>query len=187
MHSKIDELTDAIDDVERERKANNVIIHGLNIRFYAEIASNTEQNSEGSDIAEPKNPDASIVRILKFTNQLGADIPKADTRAIFTMKKGKAEKSTASVLVKFNNHQAKVNLLRKKKELKNTEHSTVFINDDLTPNNANLMKKARGLKKSGSIENEWTKDGRVYVKKNNGNIVTIKKEEQLTKFTRQDG
>ena len=81
------------------------------------------------------------------------------------MKKEKKGDSIAPNLVKFNNYKAKWNLLQRKKNLKDTKLGAVFINYDLTPKNLNLIKKARRLKKTKHIENAWTKNGRVYVKK----------------------
>ena len=180
MENKIDVLSDKMDDIDREKRSNNAIIHGLDVKSFAEAI---ETNRSTGDDTQPHDPDATINRFLNFTQKLGAPISKSDVNTIVFMKKRNTHEK-APILVKFNNNIAKASLFKKKKGIKDHGYENMFINDDLTPKNVDLIKKARGLKKKGNIENAWTRDGRVYLKKHDGSIVTIRKEDQLNQFAK---
>ena len=78
------------------------------------------------------------------------------------------------------NNAVKRDVMMGRKNLKGTR---IYVNEQLTPKNAALFKKARDLRKHGNIESTWTYNGKVFLKKSQSTSPKeIKLEEDLRPF-----
>ena len=60
------------------------------------------------------------------------------------------------------------------------KRTRIYVNEQLTQNNAALFKKARDLRKHGNIDNTWTYNGKVFLKKSQSTSPNeLKVEEDL--------
>ncbi|XP_070184920.1 uncharacterized protein, partial [Littorina saxatilis] len=98
------------------------------------------------------------------------------------------EQYTRSIIVKMATHRKKEQLMRSRKNLKNADvtklftnlewpalkrgdsagpqrHPNIFVNEDLTKTRAGIAGRARKLKREGRLEDTWTRDGMIFVKK----------------------
>jgi len=77
---------------------------------------------------------------------------------------GNSQNQKRPILIKFNNIWDKRKMYKERIQvLKNT---TIFINEDLTKEVAELAFKARELRRNNKIVQTWTEDGKVMVKEN---------------------
>ena len=98
------------------------------------------------------------------------------------------------IIVKFCSHKVKSRLYKARKKLKSvkisdlypsfasaaTKQSRIFINKNLMPYRADLVRQANDLKADGLLSSVWTLDGKVYVKTApSGNPVRIYSEDDL--------
>lgn len=86
------------------------------------------------------------------------------------------------IIVRLKDTAVKRRILKCSKTLKDTQHSNVMINEDLTKRRNALAYKARKLKSGGFITNTWTIDGKIFLKDATGNIVTTNTEFALQSY-----
>lgn len=93
------------------------------------------------------------------------------------------QKNSRPIFVKFNNYWAKREVYRERKQLKNYK-DRVFLNEDLTPENAALYFECRQFVKKKSLHSAWTWEGQVYVKRalNQRNGYLVKNKDNLHDF-----
>lgn len=86
----------------------------------------------------------------------------------------------ADIIVKFISYRSRAALLGGKSRLKSSGNfKGVYINEDLTQYRASLLRSARLLVKSGKASSAWSRDGRIFIKNNDGSRVLIKSEEDI--------
>ena len=98
------------------------------------------------------------------------------------------------IIVKFCSHKVKSRLYKELTKLKPvkisdlypsyasaaTKQNRIFINENLTPYRADLVRQANDMKADGLLSSVWTLDGKVYVKTSpSGNPVRIYSEDDL--------
>lgn len=84
------------------------------------------------------------------------------------------------VILKFASYRVRSAVMRNKQNLKQRSGPKLFFNEDLTQKRAKLLKDARDLKKKGKINDVWTKDGRIVLKRNDAVIKQVSTSQQLT-------
>ena len=103
-------------------------------------------------------------------------------------------KSMKPIIVKFCSHKVKSRLYKERTKLKSVKISDLypsyasaaakqnrlFINENLTPYRADLVRQANDMKADGLLSSVWTLDGKVFVKTSpSGNPVRIYSEDDL--------
>nr|CAI5834633.1 unnamed protein product [Callosobruchus analis] len=145
LKERIRSLETRFDDLEVEKRANNILIDG--------VPKQAEQNI------------ASTVNKI-----LGAIKLQATVTECFRL--GKNE--NGPILVKFDNKESKKEVLRKIKDLKGITvkkcklegaDRKIYFNEDLPVNKRALFKKVRDVKKQNNYKAAYCKNGVIYLKK----------------------
>ena len=159
------------------------MIFGLKTQTYASTTrAETDENVREMESQSAAEENSSMRAFMELTQKMDVNMQRQEIYSIFQLPK-KTAKGESITIVKLNNQAAKKRLLSRKKsmttsELKKIEN--IYINEDLTHTNQELFRSARRLKKEKKVEGAWTRDGKIYVKKNGGQIVYIRHIEQLT-------
>ncbi len=141
--SVISQMTSTIDQIEQDKKLNNIRIVGI-------------AESEGEDAIE---------KVLNTTNKLNLPdkIKANDIASACRMGKCNSGKSR-DILVTFRHREKRDTVYQNKKSMPRDEVTPVFINEDLTLHRGKLFYQARLKKKAGKIYATWTQQGTVMVK-----------------------
>lgn len=81
-----------------------------------------------------------------------------------------------NIVVRFNNRRTRDEIYFKRKFLKG---SKIFINEHLTASNSKLFKAARDARSQHRIDNTWTKNCKIFIKKHNGTVSWLQHVSQL--------
>ena len=169
LEKKVDELTQKCDDLEQYSRRNMIRVTG--------IKENADENTD--DL------------VMKMANEL-MDTPLDISEIDRSHRVGpKASGRERPILVKLTSYRSKIKLVRNRRKLNSISSSSdilpingkIYINDDLTRHRAQLLYKARVLKRGNIINDAWSYDGRILVKDKNNKIIPILNERDLTKFS----
>ncbi|XP_057673809.1 uncharacterized protein LOC130904797 [Corythoichthys intestinalis] len=152
---RIKKLEILADDLDQCRRANELIISGLQLT-----------PGPGDTVAQ-----LAIAKLKEF----GINMEPLDIRCCLLLPSG--GRGPATVLMKLADHKTKTALLNQHRHLKG---SKIFLNDNLTRRNAEIARKARQLKKAGKIANTCVSDCRILVKTQDMKIKAITSLDQLT-------
>lgn len=154
-------LKEKVDHLEQYSRRSSIRINGI-----------PEQEGENTEDI-----------VYKLGEAIGADIFSESIDRSHRVGK-KDDRYTRPIIVKFTSYKHKASMMRAKKKLRDVDcqklfrsHSKVYINEDLTAARADMAAKARKMKKDGRIQDTWTWDGTIFVKKLDGavrRITTIK-------------
>ncbi|XP_032232538.2 uncharacterized protein LOC116601130 [Nematostella vectensis] len=151
----MNEIEDKFGKSEQYSRRNNIRIGGI-----------PEDDSE-----EREQTDGKVINLIK--ENLGITILPTDIcRSHRTGKK--KDSKPRQIIVKFTRHNTKLEVMRKRKELKQKK-SSIFINEDLTQQPR--LKMVKLLKDEGKdlISKSWSADGIIFVRLNkneaNGNNI----------------
>ncbi|CAH3114494.1 unnamed protein product, partial [Porites lobata] len=159
---RIDSLIESLDNLEK----NSLEIHGIPENIY----TSTEEV------------------VLKAVN-----VPVA-AEDIEISHKLRRRNGMKPIIVKFCSHKVKSRLYKERTKLKSvkisdlypsyasaaTKQNRIFINENLTPYRADLVRQANDVKTDGLLSSVWTLDGKVFVKTSpSGNPVRIYSEDDL--------
>ena len=106
---------------------------------------------------EGENTDTIILDVAKKLNV--ALEPSEIGRSHRVGRKSNGDGKPRAIIVKFLSHNVRQRLFRARKN-----NSGIFLSEDLTKKRANIMFKARGLKRDNKIHSCWTTDGRMYIR-----------------------
>ena len=176
-------LENKINEMEQYQKKDNIIISGpdLQLHTYSHVAGSNEKDGQSAeDLTE--NPLSLNEENTMKTNfntfvqkHLKISIKEEDILSIHKLRK--RHDGIEPVIVKFARNSTKRAVMSMRKKLKGTK---IYINDHLTRMNSIIERKAREMKKSGSLHSSWTLNGRIFVKeKEHSNRKEIKKLEDL--------
>lgn len=147
---------------------------------------NTEQYSrvnclELNGIPETKTENVYDV-IKSVGNALGMDITEEQIDACHRMG-SKQEGKKRGIIVKFTRRTVKEEMLSKRKVKRNfnthdlgfrgTAADVVYINESLTPVRRKILNAARALKKEKGYTYVWVKNGRIFLRKNDGDPAIV--------------
>ena len=163
-----DWLMASLDDLEQYSRKNTVEIHGIPENVY----TSTE------DV------------VLKVAEALNVPVVAGDIEISHKLKR---RNGMTPIIVKFASHKVKSKLYKARTNLKSVKISDlypatrkqnrIFINENLTPFRADLVKQANEMKSDGLLSSVWTLDGKIYVKTSpEGNPVRIYSENDLDKL-----
>ena len=85
------------------------------------------------------------------------------------------------IIVKFQSHGARLNLLQCRTNLKDS-HLKMFINEDLTKSRKTLAYQCRQLKRDNKIKKTWVYGGNVYIKDQSDSELCIKSATDLKPY-----
>jgi hypothetical protein len=112
--------------------------------------------------AEKETEEQMEGKVLQLLTDTGVSVKPEDIAAIHRVGKGGGTKPR-QIIVKFVSRRTRRLVMQRKKELKGKEkYKGIYLNDDLTPLRARLLKFVKGL---GMVEQAWTIDGKIYLKK----------------------
>ena len=130
-------------------------------------------------IPESDNEDI-VPKVLDvINNKIKPDIPVSSDHIVRLHRVAKRSGDTPrSVLIKFATYRYRQRVYRNRKNLKPTGMSDEpetpkYVNEDLTKKRANLLWKARCLKRAKMLVDCWTSDGTVLVKNNANKIIAV--------------
>ena len=165
--AKIEALECRLDELEQYSKKNNVIVSGLNVPVasYADAVSRPLGDASSDEEVQIRTRPsvyqrmkADFIGILK--EKMLVDVAEHEISAIHELP-SRSPTQGKRVLVKFANSETKRSVMTSRRNLQSTN---IFINDHMTPQNANIFKRARDLKRQGKLFAAWTLNGRVFVK-----------------------
>ena len=167
MEKRLHDIEDDLEEAEQYSRRNCLVFAGIN---------------ETSD----EDVEATVINICK--DDLGIRVEKADIDRCHRLgpgpgstKKGhpKTKKQHRDVIVKFATYRTRDDVYKARFNLRKatSKSKTVFVNESLTQRRSKLFWKVkRGLCKDFKL---WTQDGRIVVKKPNGEKITIVRERDL--------
>lgn len=143
----------------------------------------------------PKVTGENIFQVFyQISDFLQVSVGDRDIDSLFRIKN---EKNTPSIIVCFHSQHLRDKVFKKyldKKEVKlssvgfNNNNNRVFINEHLTPKNADLYRKARNAKSSGFLSRSYTRNGNVFVTKGkNTDVIKINSVEELEAVVKKSG
>ena len=201
LSTSVNELEFKIDALEQYSKRENLVITGLRIEPFA-TAVKTGINDGGDETNESEDAAANQLteslgnrvnpRDKSIMSQNFADFARARlgiglmTREILDIhplgrKDANGHTDKRPIIVRFNNRQLRDQVYRARTKLKGTR---MFINEQLTPRNAEIAKAARDLKSKRLVRNTWTKNCQVLVQLNDGNTVMARSISHLNEIVK---
>lgn len=158
---RVDKLEKKVDVFEQRDRENNIVITGLTI----------DDLDDKNKVALELN---TKLKLLKKNHIKAQDIK-------FTLKTQSQQGKPQKIKVAFQSPETKELVMKHKKNLKGQKD--IWIGDDLTPLRSNLAFHARRAKIQGVINDTWTYDNKVFVRKNPGDKATkITHVEEITGY-----
>lgn len=166
---RIDSLIESLDNLEQYSRKNSLEIHGIPENIY----TSTEEV------------------VLKVAEAVNVPVAAEDIEISHKLRRRNGMKP---IIVKFCSHKVKSRLYKERTKLKSvkisdlypsyasaaTKQNRIFINENLTPYRADLVRQANDMKADGLLSSVWTLDGKVFVKTSpSGNPVRIYSEDDL--------
>jgi hypothetical protein len=158
LKSRVLSMEDRLEDLDRERKATNIIIRGLPESSYSERASADGNAENGS--TRHSSVAASVLDMIGV--ELDIKLQPQDIATAFRMRAGKSDK-TRPVLVKFSSTHVQESIMVAKKKLRSSSKQ-IYINEHLTKRTGELFALARNQVKLKKIHSSWTFKGQVFIK-----------------------
>ena len=134
--------------------------------------------------ADPKKETVDQVTAL-CKDKLKINLHPMDIDKVYAIKTNKNNTTGRSIYVSLTTTRKKDEIMKAKKLLRDLDDDTgiIYINEYLTQKQGELFAKARGLVKKKKLIAAWTRDGKVFVKEEEGgNPKSITITEQLLKY-----
>lgn len=179
---RIVELEAKVDMLEQNTRMNDLVITGFDAgpKTYAQTAASNSGDNDQSDQFTRFDRDELENKVVSFLTENGVPISGDAISACYSFKKRPGSDGPDPIIIQLVNRKVKQTILKNAKNLKKSDQKGVFINEHLTPRNANLAYKARQLTKSGAISATWVSNCKVVIKKTERSRPTvIKSVEQL--------
>lgn len=148
--------------LEQDKLSTNVIVRGI-----PEVEENDSDklHTVASSVVESLNVTARIAKVSRI-GKTNTEAPRP-IKIQFHDDKMQSDVLRAKRALNLNCAQLKVN-----EAPIGSESDIVFINEDLTPENARLYRAVREIKKKGKIKFAWTRNGQVLARICEGSKVT---------------
>lgn len=149
-----------IEWLEQCQYEKDVMITGLNIthRTYARAVGGSGREGEEQNELDRLSTEEQVLQQLK---EKGIGIEQSEVDYCFLLR-GNFNQNKKIVVMRMLSSKARAGLMKQGKKLKGTN---IYVNERLTRNTSNIARRARELRKQGKIENTWTRDGKVHIKK----------------------
>ena len=166
---RIDSLIESLDNLEQYSRKNSLEIHGISENIY----TSTEEV------------------VFKVAEAVNVPVAAEDIEISHKLRRRNGMKP---IIVQFCSHKVKSLLYKEQTKLKSvkisdlypsyasaaTKQNCIFINENLTPYRADLVRQANDMKADGLLSSVWTPDGKVFVKTSpSGDPVRIYSEDDL--------
>ena len=184
---RIEQLEAKVNDLEQNSKKKNIIVTGLNTSSYATVSRPTTPSTRSStstdtdDHPPTSTTENSIMRanFVKFAkSKLDVCIEPYDITAIHELPARRDGKRP--IIVQFLSADKKTEIMMKRRLLRGTD---IYLNDHLSALNAEMFREARRLKREGKVDQAWTMNCSVFVKRRVGdNKEQIRCKADLAKF-----
>jgi hypothetical protein len=175
LQTKLNSVTQAVDDQDQYSRGTNLLIHGL------------------EPILSPDGSESSLESstIQSINSFLGLSLTTQDISAIHRTSKPRSHTVPRSnpsapssnrpspVIIQFVNKKVRNDVLSKRKLLKG---KPLVITEQLTKSRADLLKKATDLVHSNNLNSAWSQNGTVLVKSLSNHVVQINNMSDLSRF-----
>lgn len=148
LEQENDQLRVRLDQFDTEARLSSLVIHGL---VESEVAHESKEAAER---------EATQATLTLCNSTLGLPIVESDIASAYRLPK-KGKEKQRPVIVRFESSRIRNLIYKARFQLKKT---SVFINEYLTPKNAQLYARTRGLVREGRATSTWTASGLVYLK-----------------------
>lgn len=167
MREELKELRAKQNDLEQYSKREDLIIKGLHVpQTYAEVSAPLQAN--GAPNPERVSSTSVIDTVTKFfTKDLGVQVPP---NAISTAHPLPSRNGTPSVIVRFASRDVRNTIYASRFRLKG---KGIYLDEHLTPANAQLMFHARKLKNNGRITDCFSRNCTPCVRLMNRKVVPL--------------
>lgn len=163
--------TDEIDELNQYSRRNNLIIAGI-----------------------PETDDENLEQIfVSFAQKLIPSFDERDIDVIHRLPRTQATNKPRSIIARIGRRSTKSMLMKLSKVRSNrldssqlgfTTDTPIYVNEHLTAKRADLFRKAKQVQKQLRFKYLWTKDGRIYLRKDKGiRQIQIKSVEDLHDLT----
>lgn len=190
-------ITDSlIDDNESLRNENETLKRRMNNIEYK--LDNTTQHKLNCNIIINGIPEVENEKletyITKIATEMKINLSETDIKsAVRTPTHSKSSGLPSTIIVEFHDKNIRDEILQKKKDAtlntnvicntKVTEPSSIYLSEQLTKRNQYIMKLARNLKRDNIIKYVWSKEGEIFIRRDNGdNAVKITNTLQLNQI-----
>ena len=160
LEEKNDEMEEKYDELEQYSRRNSLRFIGL-----------PETSSEDCY--------AKTVDVLNNSLNLDPPLELSDLDRVHRCGKPKMNPAgSRPMLIKFATYRQRQRVMTNRSTLRGTD---MFLNEDLTPRRAKLLKSVRDAKREGQLKDAWTADGRIRIRNNANQVHLIKSLLDLTK------
>ena len=146
---------------------------------------NKDKNLTIDGIKETTNENVRQVAIGFIRNKLEIDLKEYEICEVYRVGRFR-NSSSRRIIIKFWNSEIKNAIFKKRLSLRTNADpfmKNIFINEDLTRKNQEILFESRKLKKAKKIANTWTRDGSVFIKVDDQDTpVEIKEKGALNKY-----
>lgn len=177
-----DALSNRVDSLEAELRLDSLIFHGLQPPqprwsqvVAGSIGSTSDVKSSNLTVAQ------SVIDFCKTS--LDINLSSKEITSAHSLRRKGGSNDSDTILVKFGNVSTRNEIYRARLRLKKTSHQSenrIFINENLTPKNAQIFASTRKLRKEGRLFATWTFNCAVYIR------ITDSKESLPKKITSMD-
>lgn len=168
-YGQIDKIEGDMHEMQQYSRNRNIEIVGIPLTEKEDILKVTEKLASVLNVTY-ETKDISAVHRLPSRNGKNPNIVVQ-----FVSRFKRQEWLVASKGRKLNAKQLSTHL----------KDSNIYVNEHLTPYNKTLLGRARGLRKESVVDFVWCKEGKIFVRKKDGDkAVLIKRMEDLEQFNR---
>ena len=159
LKTRVQKLESAADNAEQYSRRNCLRISG--------VMENTNENTDEL--------------ILDMTRSMNVDLSLQEIDRSHKVGKPNAAKPR-DINVKLSTFRAREKLYKARRQLKDTGHAGVYINEDLTKFRSGLLYSGRKLVKARRIWGAWSPNGTILLKDNDNIVHRIVKPEDLAPY-----
>ena len=173
LSSKIEVLSQALDDQDQYSRNSNLLIHGVPL---------PNQGLPETDLC------SKVTGLLNsHLGHCGLSLADTDVSVIHRMNRSTPVSNQASslttkpppVIIQFCSKRVRAHVLNVRKHLKG---KGITVTEQLTPKKAELLKKSNLLVNSQKLQAAWSSDGRILVKSLNNRTIVINSQTDLEQF-----
>src|SRR2546425_7768129 len=182
LNNKIENLTNALDDLEQYSRNSNLLVHG--IPSLSTSAGSEENLADHVIQLLNSNLGTSILSTdISTVHRIGRHHPPSATEGAGISgqlnSSSTAQAKPLPVIIQFLNKKIRNATLVQRRRLKG---KNISITEHLTARRASLLKKSTDLVASHKIEGAWSHDGRILVKTFNHRTLVINNERDLISY-----
>ena len=157
---RIKHLEARVNVLEQQAKINDVVVVGMKTTHQSWARKISTNDNADDDEEAPQQEKKDLERqVIDYFSGKNISVDSNTISTVYT-KKSSSPKSPKTIVVQFVSNKAKLALLRQSKKLKGTK---VYLNEHLTFNNASLFRTTHKLRKSKTIKDTFTRNGKVFI------------------------